>query len=116
MNYQLYRTNILLGGQMKYDLIVDGDSTINDVHITPISDRAPYGDRYMDTNILNYENQGNIRDFYKKTQGNFYNTFVDPLLESEYPLPEQDKGYKLYDDSTWMGCSRMEYKLYNKQF
>lgn len=118
MNCQLYRTNILLGGQMKYDLVVDG-GTITDVHITPISDRAPYRDRYTDTNILNYENQSNIKDFYNKTRGYFYNTFADPLLESEYALPKDEHPkdeYPKYDKSTWMGCSRMEYKLYNKQF
>ena len=118
MNCQLYRTNILLGGQMKYDLVVDGD-TITDIHITPISDRAPYRDRYTDTNILNYENQSNIKDFYNKTRGYFYNTFADPLLESEHALPKDEHPkdeYPKYDKSTWMGCSRMEYKLYNKQF
>lgn len=113
VNYQLYRTNILLGGQMKYDLIIK-DSMVDDIRITPVSNRAPYKNRFLDTNILNYTNQSNIKEFYKITNGNFYNTYVDPLLASEYPLI--DPSVKTYDDSTWMGGSRMEYKLYEKQF
>ena len=70
-NYQLYRTNILLGGQMKYDLVadlVDGDVIINDIHITPISDNLPYN-KLSDENLLNYDNQENIKNFYTGNLG-----------------------------------------------
>ena len=73
-NYQLYRTNILLGGQMKYDLVadlVDGDVIINDIHITPISDNLPYN-KLSDENLLNYDNQENIKNFYTGNLGYFF--------------------------------------------
>lgn len=119
-SYQLYRTNILLGGQMKYDLVIDESGTINDIHITPVVDKVTPYNRYVDDNLLNYTNQENIKRFYTQTQGSFYKTFVDTTISGDYPMvpnpSRADGATKNYDDSTFMGCSRMEYGLYNKQF
>ena len=52
-NYQLYRTNVLLGGQMKYDLILNSDPNhtyISDIHISPISKDAPYSKHIEENN------------------------------------------------------------------
>ena len=117
-SYRLHRTNILLGGQMKYDLIMGDNMTINDIHITPVVDIAPYN-RYTDDNLLNYSHQENIKRFYQQTQGSFYNTFVDTKITSDYPMvpgSDTDETVKNYDDSVFAGCSRMKYSIYKKQF
>ena len=52
-NYQLYRTNVLLGGQMKWDLIIDSSQNtlyVSDFHLSPISNNTPYtykSDEYL---------------------------------------------------------------------
>ena len=117
-NYQLYRTNILLGGQMKYDLVadlVDGDMIINDIHITPISDNLPYN-KLSDENLLNYDNQENIKNFYTGNLGYFFDTFIPAKLTNDQPLINTDVFERNYDDSIMMGCKRLEYSLYQKQF
>lgn len=117
-NYQLYRTNVLLGGQMKYDLILSQNSNnhnidIKDIHITPISNNAPYN-KYIDDDVLNYNHIENIKTFYKKTSGSFYKTFINPALNNLYPLPDE---YKETKETTYeMGCRRKSNQLYDKQF
>lgn len=119
-NFQLYRSNVLLGGQMKYDLVVNSIKStnklyINEFHITPISNRAPYN-KYVDENdLLNYTHQENISRYYKKFSGSFYNDYTDPRLTSLHPLTDKDK-CKRYNDTYEMGCRRMEYGLYNTAF
>lgn len=118
-NYQLYRTNVLLGGQMKYDLILSQNSNnhnidIKDIHITPISSNAPYN-KYIDDDVLNYNHIENIKTFYKKTSGSFYKTFINPALNNLYPLP--DEYNKESKETTYeMGCRRKSNQLYDKQF
>mgnify|MGYP003291653922 CR=1 FL=1 len=78
-NFQLYRTNILLGGQMKLDLILDpvGDKlSVTDMHLSPISPHAPYP-KYSDENLLNYKHQDNIKMFYKNTEGTFFDSCIN---------------------------------------
>ena len=56
LNYQLYNTNILLGGQMKWDLVVGSNNDslmVEDFHITPINDNIPY-DKKSEDYLLNY--------------------------------------------------------------
>ena len=116
LNYQLYRTNVLLGGQMKYDLILKSASTelvVDDFHITPISNKVPYN-KYIKDNLLNYSHNDNISRYYKAVSGSFYKDFVDTELTDLYPLISETK--KNYDDTYEMGCRRMNYELYNKQF
>ena len=82
MNCQLYRSNVLLGGQMKYDLILDSDGAqtyVKDLHITPISSRAPYN-KYTVDNLFFYNHHENIVSFYKKFSGSFYNDFINQQL------------------------------------
>jgi hypothetical protein len=117
-NYQLYRTNVLLGGQMKYDLILnstgDNNNIIDDIHISPISDRIPYN-KYIKEDILNYSHQENIKKFYKNISGSFYKDFINPLFDNSYPLPDDYKGDN-YESTYEMGCRRKNYQLYGKQF
>lgn len=116
VNYQLYRTNILLGGQMKYDLILGNNQyglAISDFHITPISDKVPYN-KYIKDNLLNYTHQDNISKYYKSMSGSFYKDYANPELTNLYPLISNDS--KNYEDTYELGCRRMKYNLYNKQF
>lgn len=116
-NYQLYRTNVLLGGQMKYDLILNSDPNhtyISDIHISPISKDVPYS-KHIEENTLNYSHSENIKNFYKKTENYFYNDFANPILNNIYPLPEMYSG-ETSETTYEMGCRRMKYHLYNKQF
>ena len=71
-NYQLYRTNVLLGGQMKYDIILGTDNyglMVENFNITPISDNIYY-DKYPKSLIRNTSSSANsskhsdnIKDF-----------------------------------------------------
>ena len=70
-NFQLFRTNILLGGQMKWDLILDSQEDVlivSDFHLSPISLSSPYN-RYSDESLLNYSHSDNIKKFYNNGFG-----------------------------------------------
>ena len=114
-NLQLYSTNILLGGNMKYDLVIENkynELVVNNFHITPISEKLPYNVNLDD--ILNYDHQNNISSYYKSIQGYFYEDFVDSQLKSYWPIVTDNA--KVYDDTFYMGCKRSPYDKYKKQF
>ena len=111
-NFQLYSTNILLGGNMKYDLILDSNGSVSDFHITPISDKLPYN-KYSDDDLMNFPHYENIRKYYGEIQGQFYKEYIDPQLSHDWPI---DDGVKVYDDTFIMGCKRAQYNIYKKQF
>ena len=51
-NFQLYRTNLLLGGQMKWDLVVGNTNSelfVSDFHLTPISNNIPFAFKSEET-------------------------------------------------------------------
>lgn len=122
VNYQLYHTNVLLGGQMKYDIVLESagqDLVASDFHITPISSSVPYN-KMVKENLLKYTHQDNISAFYKKISGHFFNVYGDSKLQGDYPIivkTEEEKNLIDTHDSTYeMGCRRMPYQLYKKQF
>lgn len=133
-NYKLYRTSPLLGGDMKLDLVVGKDDEFDDVlkinnntqnclcikgfHIRPISKYVPFN-YTIDDSDFNNTLQYNIKQFYKKIQGYFYNTNVREDLKGDWQMivPEdytvEDRKYeKPFDDTYWAGCSRMSRQLY----
>ena len=119
-NYQLYRTNVKLGGQMKMDLILSGSSSdllISDYHITPISANVPFR-KFVDENLLNYDHRRNISTFYGQIKKYFYDECIDKKFLSPWPLIVDDlENVENSHDNTYeMGCRRMKHKLYNKQF
>ena len=119
-NFQLYKTSPLLGGQMKWDIILESDMDdlfVSDFHISPISNRLPYN-KYVDENLLVSPHQDNVKNFYKKIESNFYNNCIDHNLEHNYPTIKMEAGdyIKPYDDTFFMGCQRSQYSLYKKQF
>lgn len=115
-NYQLYRSIVHLGGEVKLNLVInehDSELCITDYHITPVSNNIPYN-RFLNENLLNYSHQENIKSFYKKIQSNFFNPGVSAKYLTPWPLMD----YHVYDYiNPWhMGCKRASYKLYHKQF
>ena len=99
-NYQLYRTNINLGGQMKWDIIlnnIQGDTTnslyVSDFHLSPISINLPYN-RYAEESLLNYSHLENIKHYFKSIEGSFYKDYSDPLLTTDEPLIVKETGDK----------------------
>ena len=120
-NYQLYRTNVALGGQLKWNISVDNGSNglfVSDFHIVPISERVPFN-RYAHDNLLNYSHLENIRSFYKQIESSFYLSYANPLLTSDQPYisDETDRAnlMDLHDDTFDMGAKRARYSVYGKE-
>jgi hypothetical protein len=118
-NYQLYRTNLLLGGQMKWDLILDNAKNtlrVSDFHLTPISDNMPYTYK-TDEYLINNSHQDNVKAYYTANKGNFYNEFIDSSFAHNWPIISDDTYVTTYNDIYNMGCKRTKhYGKYNKQF
>ena len=119
-NFQLYRTNVFLGGQLKWDLIVDNSSTrlhVADFHLSPISDNIPF--IYKTDDVLIYNtHQDNVKAYYNANKGNFYKEGLDPKFTHNWPIIDIDnKADTLYSNIFDMGCRRSKrFKTYGKQF
>lgn len=115
-NYQLYKTNVLLSGQVQWDIIIgisNGVLYVKDFHLSPVSNYVPYN-KLSDENLLNYEHRYNLKDFYKKISGYFYTTPVNHYMTNDWPLI--DSNITPYDDTYFAGCKRIEYDIYKKPF
>lgn len=120
-NYQLYRSNVALGGQLKWNISVDNGSNglfVSDFHIVPVSERVPFN-RYAQDNLLNYSHLENIKSFYHKVESSFYQSYPNPLISSDQPLITNWKSRKdyfdLHDDTFDMGAYRARYSIYGKE-
>ena len=119
-NFQLYRTNLFLGGQMKWDLIINGSNThlsITDFHLSPISNNIPYTYK-TDENLLNNSHTDNVKNFYAENKGYFYNEGLNSEFSHNWPILYDDNlNVDLYSNIYDMGCKRTKsYNKYNKQF
>ena len=113
-NYQLYNTNILLGGQQKWDIVLesDGNLHIKDFHISPISSNVPYN-TMVNENLLNYSHQENLKSYYKKVRSNFYNICPDSEFSNMWPSMSDKKVSDIYT----AGVKRSKiFSTYGKQF
>lgn len=124
-NYQLYRTNVYLGGQMKWDLVID-DSVhglyVSDFNLTPISDNArlSFNDFNNKYNI-NVAHEQNITKYYNANKGIFYNECLSNEFNStnaHRPIVTHNGNNKptIYCNTYDMGCRRAKYNTYKKQF
>ena len=112
-NFQLYRTNILLGGQMKWDLILDTQGSnlvVSDFHLSPININYP---KYTEENLLNYPHQENLKKYYKEHEGLFYELNLDPRLSHDYAIVSDIKE-EIYEDSFEAGPKNGKCHVYNK--
>ena len=70
-NYQLYRTNVYLGGQMKWDLVID-DSVdglyVTKFNLAPISDNAKAA---FNTYSISDPHEDNIKKYYNSNKSIF---------------------------------------------
>lgn len=118
--FQLYRTNLYLGGQMKMDVVLDniGSSLyVSNFHLTPISNNIPYTYKSEDT-LLNNKHQDNVKAFYNSIKGYFYNEGLDPEFTHNWPIiSDVESQPNIYSNIYDMGCKRTKhYSVYNKQF
>lgn len=118
-NYQLYRTNVSLGGQLKWDVILSNDQNtlfVSNFNLSPISDNCAYN--ALTHNLLNTNHQDNLRMYYAKNAGDFYSSNIDANFAHNYPLLVNDNSsetiyYNVFD----AGCKRTKsYSKYKKQF
>lgn len=127
-NYQLYRTNILLGGQLKWDIVLNKVKTmasnattdeleVSDFHISPISHNVPFTYN-QDSLLLNSSHQDNVKAFYKNTKGHFYNKCLDSSFNNSWPIIHTDSETPtIYSNMYDAGCKRAKkFGVYNKQF
>ena len=119
-NFQLYRTNLYLGGQMKWDLVIDSNTNtlhVSDFHLTPISKNTPYtyrSDEYLIKNL----HQDNVKSYYSRLKGHFYEKCLNAEHTHSWPLIcEPNEVLSTYSDIYDMGCRRsLHYDVYKKQF
>lgn len=115
-NYQLYRTNIGLSGQLKWDIILSGNGRnihISEFHLSPISHNIPFVYNQND-NLLNNSHADNVKNFFNITSSYFYKEILDSQFTNLNPnITDNNQYSNMYD----MGCKRSKYfNLYNKQF
>lgn len=116
-NFQLYRTNVLLGGQMKWDLILDSMGSnliVKDFHLSPICKDVPYN-RYSQNSLINYPHQENVKKYYNEISSSFYEDYIDSNLESLQPI-YSEQYMDTHCGDFEMGCRRALYGVYKKQF
>ena len=111
-NYQLLSTNIMLGGQMKWNLQIKGfkdELCVDDFFLSPISKWIPYDK--PDRPYLNYSHDENIKDLYNTIKGDFFETKLDPRLTIKTPIivDKEDNLSTIdtYCDMYDMGVSRI---------
>ena len=114
-NYQLYRTNAKLGGQVAWNIIlgsVEGDLNVTNFCLSPYSPYASFAYN-EDRDWLRYTHQENVSHLYKQIKGSFYDPCIDSRLSGHYPLLDEIPTKNTAED---YGVMRIPYKRFNKQF
>ena len=117
MNAQLLRTNTLIGGQVKWDLIVEPfreGLVVSGFYLSPVSPYIPFN-RHMREDLLNYGHSYNLRHYFQKVKGYFWSAEEDPSLKGPWPYITStpvDSHCSIYE----AGARRADYGLYSKQF
>lgn len=117
MNCQLASTNVFLGGQLQWDLVVSSTTNamfIRDFHLSPISEYLDF--QYnQDSDLLNYKHLENVKRLYGRLKGDFFKNSYNPKLDTLYPTHFNDFEYQ-YENTYHCGVKRMPYKRYGTQF
>lgn len=121
-NYQLYRTNPRLSGQLKWDLTIDaydGDLYVEKMGLSPLADSLSVS-KTVKQDLLRYSHQANVCRFYKQHKDIFFNANGDQKLEGSYPIINNSTDTQIqsnqFDMTYNMGVRRVSHKLYGKQF
>ena len=118
MNYQLARTNIYLGGQLKLDLTLNKSQNtlyVEDFHMSPISSYTGYA-WGTDSDLLNNRHSENIKEYYKKTKNIFYEDCINPALDTKYPIYSPNYLIDTHSVDDKMGLYRLPIKTYKKAY
>lgn len=114
-NYQLYKTNVKLGGQLKWNICVSSIGTqmyINDFYLSPINDTIHFNKQ---ENSLNHTHQENIVNLYNSNRSVFFDTKIDSEFITKYPIIINDGEQKDTYCSTYdTGIKRVSKKLCGK--
>ena len=114
-NYQLYKTNVKLGGQLKWNICVSSIGTqmyINDFYLSPINDTIHFNKQ---ENSLNYTHQENITNLYNSNRSAFFDTKIDSEFITKYPIIINDGEKKdTYCRTYETGIKRVSGKLCGK--
>lgn len=115
-NYQLSKTNVFLGGQLKWNLQIESrkdELFIHDFFLSPISKWVNFS--RPDDRVFNYTHEENLVRFYKSIQSNFFEPVTDPKLQIKTPIVTDDFEYEnTYCDEYDMGLSRASVKMLGK--
>ena len=121
-NYQLYRTNPRLSGQLKWDLTIDaydGDLYVEKMGLSPLSDSLSVS-KTVKQDLLRYSHQANVCRFYKQHKDVFFNANGNQKLGGSYPIINNSTDSNIqsnqFDMTYNMGVRRVSHKLYGKQF
>lgn len=114
MIYQLAKTSPLITGQVKMNMIMNGNKVV-DLQYVPISNYIPFA--YNNPiDVLNYTHGENVKTLYSKISDYFFKEVVNPTLSTKqlhrYDTLVDDTHENAYE----MGMKRIEYKRYKKQF
>ena len=114
MIYQLAKTSPLITGQVKMNMIMNGNKVV-DIQYVPLSNYISFAYNNP-VDVLNYTHGENVKSLYNKIPGQFFKDVQNPKL-SVKQLHRYDTLRDETRDFTYeMGMKRMEYQRYNKQF
>lgn len=114
MIYQLAKTSPLITGQVKMNMIMNGNKVV-DLQYVPLSNYISFAYNNP-VDVLNYTHGENVKSLYNKIPGQFFKDVQNPKL-SVKQLHRYDTLRDETRDFTYeMGMKRMEYQRYNKQF
>lgn len=119
-NYQLYRTNPKLSGQLKWNLVVNDDVSglsISDFQLLPISNNA-LNIKPLRYSILSNTHIENLKSYYSLNHKYFYNDieYLDMQFRTDESIDTINDKLDLYPTTYNMGCKRALYKRNKKQF
>ena len=114
MSYQLAKTNVKLGGQLKWNIVLD-NGAVSNLYFSPISNGITYNN-YNNTTVTNFNHTQNISSHYNLIKSHFFEDTVQHKFNTLYPI--QNKGFieDAADHTYTSGTKRLTYSLYNKQF
>ena len=114
MIYQLAKTSPLITGQVKMNMIMNGNKVV-DLQYVPLSNYIPFAYNNP-VDVLNYTHGENVKSLYNKISGQFFKDIQNPKLNQKQLHRYDTLRDETRDFSYEMGMKRMEYQRYNKQF